>query len=153
MKMCPIEAMRIFEYTRPFIYLFFSFFLFFKYKFIYFNWRLITLQYCIGFAIYQPEYLFFNIYFIYLFLAVLGLHCCARAFSSCGEWGLPSSCSARTFHFILCLLQSIDCRAQASTVVVSGLSSSNAQAYLPKTYRLFPEQGSNSCPLHQQADS
>ena len=27
------------------------------------------------------------IYFIY-FLAVLGLHCCARAFSSCGEWGL-----------------------------------------------------------------
>ena len=23
---------------------------FFKYKFIYFNWRLITLQYCIGFA-------------------------------------------------------------------------------------------------------
>ena len=29
-------------------------FLFFKkYKFIYFNWRLITLQYCIGFAIHQ----------------------------------------------------------------------------------------------------
>ena len=25
---------------------------FFKYKFIYFNWRLITLQYCIGVAIY-----------------------------------------------------------------------------------------------------
>ena len=30
-------------------------FLFFKYKFIYFNWRLITLQYCIGFAIHQHE--------------------------------------------------------------------------------------------------
>ena len=28
---------------------------FFKYKFIYFNWRLITLQYCIGFAIHQHE--------------------------------------------------------------------------------------------------
>ena len=28
---------------------------FFKYKFIYFNWSLITLQYCIGFAIYQHE--------------------------------------------------------------------------------------------------
>ena len=25
---------------------------------------------------------------IYLFLAALGLHCCARAFSSCGEQGL-----------------------------------------------------------------
>ena len=28
---------------------------FLKYKFIYFNWRLITLQYCIGFAIHQLE--------------------------------------------------------------------------------------------------
>ena len=27
----------------------------FKYKFIYFNWWLITLQYCIGFAIHQHE--------------------------------------------------------------------------------------------------
>ena len=32
-------------------------------------------------------YLLFN-KFIYLFLAALGLRCCARAFSSCGEWGL-----------------------------------------------------------------
>ena len=31
------------------------FFLIFKYKFTYFNWRLITLQYCIGFAIHQHE--------------------------------------------------------------------------------------------------
>ena len=32
---------------------------------------------------------FLKIYlFIYLFLAVLGLHCCAWAFSSCGERGL-----------------------------------------------------------------
>ena len=28
---------------------------FFKYKCIYFNWRLITLQYCIGFVIHQHE--------------------------------------------------------------------------------------------------
>ena len=26
--------------------------------------------------------------FIYLFMAALGLHCCARALSSCGEQGL-----------------------------------------------------------------
>ena len=31
-------------------------------------------------------YLFYK--FIYIFLAVLGLRCCARAFSSCGERGL-----------------------------------------------------------------
>ena len=38
----------------------FHYMLFFKYyfihfKFIYFNWRLIALQYCIGFAIHQHE--------------------------------------------------------------------------------------------------
>ena len=33
------------------------------------------------------NYLLF-IYFIYLFLAALGLHCCVWVFSSCGEWGL-----------------------------------------------------------------
>ena len=34
--------------------------------------------------------LFFFYYYlsIYLFLAVLGLRCCVRAFSSCGERGL-----------------------------------------------------------------
>ena len=31
---------------------------------------------------------FFLIYFIYLFLAALGLPCCMRAFSSCGKRGL-----------------------------------------------------------------
>ena len=42
--------------TVSFISILFSptiFFFFKKYIFIYFNWRLITLQYCIGFAIHQ----------------------------------------------------------------------------------------------------
>ena len=35
------------------------------------------------------EILFFILfYFTYLFLVALGLRCCARAFSSCGERGL-----------------------------------------------------------------
>ena len=33
-------------------------------------------------------FFFFLIYFIYLFLAALGLRCCTRAFSSCNEQGL-----------------------------------------------------------------
>ena len=37
------------------IFYFFSGSFFYYYKFIYFNWRLITLQYCIGFAIHQHE--------------------------------------------------------------------------------------------------
>ena len=32
-------------------------------------------------------YYLFIYLFIYLFMAVLGLHFCARAFSSCGKWG------------------------------------------------------------------
>ena len=47
-------------------------------------------------------------YFIYLFLAALGLHCCARAFSSCGEQGL-------LFIVVCVLLIAVSslCRAQA----------------------------------------
>ena len=32
-------------------------------------------------------YIFLKKLFIYLFMAVLGLRFCARAFSSCGKWG------------------------------------------------------------------
>ena len=37
-----------------------------------------------------PRGNFLKINFIYLFLAALGLPCCARAFSGCGERGLLS---------------------------------------------------------------
>ena len=30
----------------------------------------------------------FYLFYLFLFLAVLGLRCCVWAFSSCGEWGL-----------------------------------------------------------------
>ena len=36
-------------------YLFLFSIIFFDFIFFYFNWRLITLQYCIGFAIHQHE--------------------------------------------------------------------------------------------------
>ena len=41
--------------------------------------------------LYSSNFFFFfkKLYlFIYLFLVVLGLLCCARALSSCSEWGL-----------------------------------------------------------------
>ena len=34
--------------------------------------------------------------FIYLFLAMLGLHCCVQIFSSCSELKLLSSCAVWT---------------------------------------------------------
>ena len=39
-----------------------------------------------------------EIIFIHLFLAVLGLHCFAWAFSSCSGWGLLSSCGVWASH-------------------------------------------------------
>ena len=63
----------------------------------------------------------FKCFIIYLFLAVLGLHCCWWAFSRCSKQGLRSSCGARASHcggfschrarFSTCGLQS--CSSQA----------------------------------------
>ena len=52
-----IPFMRILNINHYYTHIHFNFdfLLFLKFKFIYFNWRLITLQYCIGFAIYQHE--------------------------------------------------------------------------------------------------
>ena len=84
---------------------------------------------------------------ICLFLAVPGLRCYVRAFSSCGEWGLPSSCRGRASHcggFSCCGAWALG--AQASAVVVHRLS-------CPAARGIFLDQGSNPCPLHWQADS
>ena len=76
-------------------------------------------------------FLFFNflkIYFIYLFLAALGLRCCAQAFSSCGELGL-------LFVAMRGLLIAVASRCgpwalgmRASVVVTCRLSSCGARA-------------------------
>ena len=71
--------------------------------------------------------LFFN-KCIYLFMAAFGLHCYMRAFSSCGERGLPFL----AVHRLLIVVAS-RCRAQAwgaraSVVVAFGLSSCGSQA-------------------------
>ena len=76
-------------------------------------------------------FIFFNFYFVYLFnyfLAVLGLHCCTRAFSSCGEQGLLFV----VVHELLIAVAS-RCGAQAlgaraSVVAGCGLSSCSARA-------------------------
>ena len=66
-------------------------------------------------------FVFINL-FIYLSMAVLGLHCCARAFSSCGELGATLRCGARAAHcggFSCCGAQALG--ARASVVVAQGL--------------------------------
>ena len=62
------------------------------------------------------SFFFFINLFIYLFLAALGLRCCARAFSSCSE--------RRLLFILVCgllLLQSRGSRHAGSVVVARGL--------------------------------
>ena len=82
---------------------------------------------------------------IYLFMAVLGLCCCSWAFSSCRERDRCSSCDVRASHcsgFSCCGEQPR--AAWASVVVAHGFS-------CPVSHGIFPDQGSNPCPLHWQA--
>ena len=90
---------------------------------------------------------FFQILMYYLFLAALGLCCCAWAFfSSCGDWWLLSVCGAWASHYsgFSC------CRMWA---LVLRLSSCGAQAQLPLTSGILTDQGSNLGALHWHEDS
>ena len=71
--------------------------------------------------------LFLKIY-LFLFLAALGLCCCARAFSSCGERGLLFVAVRGLLIGWLLLLQSSALGAWALVVVALGLSSCGSWA-------------------------
>ena len=97
-------------------------------------------------------YYFFNFCFfffkIYLyFMAVLGFRFYARAFSSCGKRG-PLFIAVRGPLIIAAslLLWSTGSRRAGSVIVAHGPSCSVACG-------IFPDQGSNPCPLQWQADS
>ena len=85
-------------------------------------------------------------------MAALDLCCCTRAFSSCGGRGYSSMRCAGLPLWWLLLLQSAGSRHKGfssscgSVAVTHGLRCSTACG-------LFPDQGSNPCPLHWQADS
>ena len=74
----------------------------------------------------------------FLFLAVLGLHCCIQALSS-WERGLLSSCGAWTSHWggFTC------CRTWALGLTVC--SSCDTQTYLPCGIRNLPKPGMEPC--------
>ena len=83
--------------------------------------------------------------FIYLFTATQGLPSRTLAFCSCSE---PGSQFRSVGHTAGLPLQSTaGCRAQASAGAAHGLSCPS------QVYGIFPNQGSNSCPLRWQADS
>ena len=91
-------------------------------------------------------HIFIYIY-IYLILAALSLCCCTQAVSRCGERMLLSSCRAQASHcggFSFRGAPPLACAG--SVAVVPGLRCSTA-------CRIFPDQVSNMCLLHWQADS
>ena len=85
--------------------------------------------------------------FIYLFLALLGLDYFSGTFPRCRERGLLSRCSAQFSHsgsFSCC--EALALGMWTSVVVAHGLHCLVACG-------IFPDQGSNWCPLHWQAES
>ena len=92
---------------------------------------------------------FFNFCFflnLFLFLAVLSPHFCARAFSSCSKRG-PLFITVRGPLTIAASLV-VEHRLQTRR-----LSNCGSRAQLLCACGIFPDQGSNPCPLHWQADS
>ena len=77
-------------------------------------------------------------------MTVLGLRFCARAFSSCGKWGplFITVCGPLTIAASFVAEHRLQTRR---------LSNCGSRAQLLRG--IFPDQGSNPCPLHWQADS
>ena len=106
------------------------------------------------------------IYFIYLFLAALGLRCCARAFSSCREQGLLFIAVRRLLIAVASLVVEHGLQTRGfqqlwhagSVVVARGLQSTGSVVVAhglscSAACGIFPDQGWNPCPLHWQVDS
>ena len=95
----------------------------------------------------RTSFRFFKMYlFTYLFLAVLSLCFCARVFSSCGKRGPLFIAVHGPLTIAASLVGSTGSRHTGSVIVAHGPSCSTACGILP-------DQGSNPCPLHWQADS
>ena len=108
----------------------------------------------------RQDIMSFNFLFIQLVMAALSLCCFARAFSSCGNWGLLSSCGVRASHwggfsFVehglqACELQQLQCTG--SVVVAEGSSCGTGEQLLCSMWNP-PDHGLNSQSLHWHMDS
>ena len=87
------------------------------------------------------------VFLIFIYLAVLDLHCCAQAFSSCSKWGLVLVAVCGLLLVVVSLVA--EHRLQAC-----GLQKLQHTGSVAVAFRLsgslacgiFPDQGSNPCP-------
>ena len=82
-----------------------------------------------------------------LYLAVLGVCCCSRAFPLCGKWELVFMWCMGFLQWLL-LLQNTGFSAGSSVVVVLWLSSCGCGLSCSTACGIFPDQGQNPCPLY-----
>ena len=108
-------------------------------------WLQYSLPYCTcdSFNIF---YLFIYLFLI-LFMAVLGLRFCARAFSSCGKRGPLFIAVRGSLTIAASLVAEHRLQTRAGSVIVAHGPSCSAAC------GIFPDQGSTPCALHWQADS
>ena len=93
------------------------------------------------------------------FLAALGLRCCTRAFSSCGERELPFV----AVHGLLTVVASLVAEHGLQACGLQQLWHAGSRAQAQQLWRtglvalwhvgIFLDQRSNPCPLHWQVDS
>ena len=99
-------------------------------------------------------------------MAALDLHCCVQAFSSCGKWGLLFIAVRGLLIAVASLIAEYGLQVRGlqqlwltgSVVVARGLQSAGSVVVAHRlscsvACGIFPDQGSNPCPLHWQADS
>ena len=105
-------------------------------------------------------FFFFNFYlFIYLFIGCIGSSLLCAGFLQLQRAGVTLRYSARASHcggFSCCGARALG--AWASVVVARGLQSAGSVIVAHRlscsmACGIFPDQGSNPCPLHWQADS
>ena len=90
-------------------------------------------------------YLFLNLFIIYLFMSVLVVSARGLPLVAASGGRSSSRCVGLSLSWPL-LLRSTGSRRAGSVIVAHGPSCSAACG-------IFPDQGSNPCPLHWQADS
>ena len=88
----------------------------------------------------------FEIVLIYLFLAALGLHRYTQVSSSCDRQGSSLAVAHRLLTAVASPVAEHRVESEGSAVVAHGLR-------CPVACGIFPDQGSNPCPLNWQADS